>query len=140
MNTKAMVAGIVLLFALSVAVAQPPKGGQRGAGMRGMGGGLEQEWAALCFEINISADQMGKLRPTFQWAWKARNAAIQKAMASKDMASVRATVETTTKTVDERVNLVLTKTQKAQWAKYKANQAAMRDKWRKAAGGGARSK
>lgn len=138
MNTKTMVVGIVVLFALSVAVAQPPKGGQRGGGMRG--GGIDQEWAALCFEINISADQVAKLRPTFQWAWKARNAAIQKAMVSKDMASVRTTMETTTKTINERVNLVLTATQKAQWAKYKANQAAMRDKWRKAAGGAGRSR
>jgi dihydrofolate reductase len=101
-----------------------------------MGGGVEQEWAALCFEINITAEQIAKLRPTFQWAWKARNAAIQKAMSSHDMGSARQTMESVSKTLDERVNIVLSKTQKAQWAKYKANQAAMRDKWRKAAGAG----
>jgi Spy/CpxP family protein refolding chaperone len=139
MKPKLAAVAMIVLISASLAFAQPARNGQpgqRGGGMRGMGGGIDQEWAALCFEINLTADQITKLRPTFQWAWKARNSAIQSAMASHSMDAARKTMESTTKTLDERVNIVLTKTQKAQWAKYKANQAAMRDKWRKSAGGG----
>ncbi|MEI6500062.1 MAG: hypothetical protein WCP21_03435 [Armatimonadota bacterium] len=132
-----LVAAVMLVLAVTVAYAQPGagKGGERrGSGMRGMMG-VEQEWAALCFEINMSAEQVAKLRPTFQWAWKARNSAMQSAMASHSFETAGKTMTSVNNTVDERIKIVLTKTQMSQWTKWKADQAALREKMRGAMGG-----
>ncbi|MEI6502050.1 MAG: hypothetical protein WCP21_13615 [Armatimonadota bacterium] len=134
-----LIAAMMLVLMMTVAYAQPGagKGGggeRRGGGMRGMMG-LDQEWAALCFEINMSPEQVAKLRPTFQWAWKARNSAMQSAMASHSFDTAGKTMASVNKTVDERIKIVLSSTQMAQWNKWKADQAALRQKMRAAAGG-----
>lgn len=135
-----LIAAMMMVLVVTVAYAQPgagKAGGQRrggGGGMRGMMG-VEQEWAALCFEINMSPEQVAKLRPTFQWAWKARNSAMQSAMASHSFDSAGKMMASVNKTVDERVKIVLTSAQLAQLTKWKADQAALRQKMRAQAGG-----
>lgn len=99
------------------------KGGERrGGGMRSMGY-VEQSWAALCFEINISQAQITKLKPSYQWAWKTRNAAMKSAMEKRDFQSLSSTMTSVKSSLDTKIKSVLTKQQLTQWNKWQAEQA-----------------
>lgn len=136
MKLKVLAVAAVALLSASLVLAQPGKGGgPRGGGMRGMMMGIDQQWAALCFQINISPEQVAKLRPTFQWAWQQHQAAMQKAMASHSFEAAAKTITSVQSTVDSRVKMVLSKSQQAQWAKYKSNLEAQRAKMRSQMGG-----
>lgn len=139
MKLKLAALVMVVLISASLVMAQPGKGGgqggQRGGGMRGMMG-AEREWSVLCFEVKITPEQIAKLRPTFQWAWDEQKTAIKSAMASHSFDSAGKVMATVQSTVDSRVKIVLTKTQQAQLAKYKAAQEAARAKMRSQMGGG----
>ena len=120
---------VALMTLVGQASAQQQAGGQQGA-RRGARMGpamyVEQSWAALCFEVNISADQIAKLRPTYQWAWKVRNAVLKTAMEKQDFQSAAPTLEKVKSTIDERVKMVLTSKQLAQWSKWQKAQANRR--------------
>lgn len=143
MKLRTLAVAAVVLLSATMVLAQAGKGGgqggQRGGGMRGMMG-VDQEWAALCFQINISADQIAKLRPTFAWAWKARQSAIKTAMASRNFEAAGKTMAQVQSTVDARVKTVLTSAQRTQLAKWKTDQAAARAKMRGGGQGGGQRK
>lgn len=128
--------GLIVLIAVSVVFGQAPAGGRGGRGgggargMMGAGMSIERWWAALCFEVGISQTQFGKLKPTFQWAYKERNAAIKKAMEKRDFEALGKTMATVNKTVEDRIPIVLTAQQKEAWKKWQANEEAMRQKMR----------
>lgn len=99
------------------------QGERRGAGMRGSMGFIEQSWAALCFEMDLSQTQITKLKPSYQWAWKTRNAALKSAMANRDFAAMGKSMETIKTTLEPRIKTVLTKEQLAKWNKWTAEQS-----------------
>lgn len=139
MKFKMAVLVTVVLISASLAVAQPGKGGgqggMRGGGMRGVMG-ADREWSVLCFEVKITPEQIAKLRPTFQWAWDEQKTAMKSAIASHSFDNAAKTMASVQSTVDSRVKIVLTKSQQAQLAKYKAAQEAARAKMRQQMGGG----
>jgi hypothetical protein len=124
---------VMMLLLLTAANAQP---GGNGGGRRGGMSSVDRDWAVLCFEINISADQIAKLRPTFQWAWKCQGIALKSAMTSHDFESVGKTMASVTSTVRDRIKIVLTAAQYTQWTKYNAEQAKLRAQRRAQMGGG----
>ncbi|MEN6304202.1 MAG: hypothetical protein ABFD96_15830 [Armatimonadia bacterium] len=117
---------VALILTMVSAMAQGgarQKGGERrGGGMRSMGF-VEQSWAALCFEVNISQAQITKLKPSYQWAWKTRNAAMKSAMANRDFESLGKTMTSVRSSLETKIKSVLTKQQLAQWNKWQAEQA-----------------
>lgn len=125
-----LLAVAALALAVSLVWAQGGGQGKGGGERRGMGGrgmsSVEMDWAALCFEINMTSTQIEKLRPTFKWAWQSRNNALKSAMTSHNFDSLGKTMEYVNKTVADRLKIVLTKDQQAQWTKYKAEQAKLR--------------
>lgn len=142
MKTRLTIALLLALAVTASAFAQPAGGkGQGGGGRRGMGGSMmyvEQSWAALCFDINLTADQISKLKPTYAWAYKSRNDAMKAAMANHDFAAAGKTMEYVKKTVDERIPLVLSAAQKTAWKKWQADQEAMRSRMRQGFQAGAK--
>lgn len=121
-----MVGCVALVLTVVPAMAQQRGAGQRaagrGSGMRSMGF-VEQSWAALCFEINISQTQITKLKPSYQWAWKTRNAAMKSAMANRDFEALGKTMTSVKSSLETKIKSVLTQQQLAQWNKWQAEQA-----------------
>jgi len=107
-----------------------------------MGGSMmyvEQSWAALCFEVNLSADQIAKLKPSYAWAYKSRNDAMKAAMANHDFEAAGKTMAYIKSTLDARIPIVLTAAQKTLWKQWVANQEAMRNRMRQGMGGGGKA-
>jgi hypothetical protein len=132
MKTKLALTLISALALAGLALAQPPGGGgpggqggpeqeKRRAAMSAMRY-VDQSWVALCFEIELSNEQIAKLKPTFVWAYKARNAALKDAREKQDMSSAANTLAYVKKTLEERIPIVLTAAQKAAWQKWQTEQ------------------
>ncbi|MEN6641882.1 MAG: hypothetical protein ABFE08_05495 [Armatimonadia bacterium] len=113
---------LTMVPAMAQGGARQKGGERRGGGMRSMGF-VEQSWAALCFEVNISQAQITKLKPSYQWAWKTRNAAMKSAMANRDFESLGKTMTSVRSSLETKIKSVLTKQQLAQWNKWQAEQA-----------------
>ncbi|MEN6545921.1 MAG: hypothetical protein ABFE07_07770 [Armatimonadia bacterium] len=113
---------LTMVPAMAQGGARQKGGERRGGGMRSMGF-VEQSWAALCFEVNISQAQITKLKPSYQWAWKTRNAAMKSAMAKRDFESLGKTMTSVRSSLETKIKSVLTKQQLAQWNKWQAEQA-----------------
>ncbi|MBU0609983.1 MAG: hypothetical protein KKI08_19010 [Armatimonadetes bacterium] len=148
MKTRLTITILAALALTTLAFAQPPggkgQGGQDRSQRRGAMGAamfIEQSWSALCFEINLSATQIAKLKPSYVWAYKARNAALKTAREQHSFDSVANTLNYIKKTLEDRIPIVLTAAQKTAWQKWQAEQEAMRNRTRqggagKAGGGG----
>lgn len=140
--TGVLAVGLVMALVVSVTWAQGAgQGGQRrGGDMRGGMGrmsSIENDWATLCFDIGISADQITKLRPTFKWGWETQQTTVKNMMGKRDQASFQAaakTMQQVNKTIQERIPKVLTKQQLAAWNKLQAEREAQMRKWISAAG------
>lgn len=126
---SAVIVTLALTLAALPALAQGPRagatgarpGGERRGGMMNMMY-LEQSWAALTFEIGISADQISKLRPTYQAAWKSRAAAMKTAMQKRDFQSASSAATKIKASLDGKIKAVLSKSQMAAWTKWQAEQ------------------
>jgi|ADurb_H2B_02_Slu_FD_contig_31_3435119_length_837_multi_5_in_0_out_0_2 hypothetical protein len=118
----------------TMALAQPPGGGQGGAdrgqrrGMMGSAMFVEQSWAALCFEIGLSNDQIAKLKPSYVWAYKTRASAMKTAREKRDFEAMGKTLSYVKSTLEARIPGVLTATQKTAWKKWQTEQEAMRNR------------
>jgi len=95
---------------------------------------LEQSWAALCFEVGLSVTQIGKLRPTYQWGWTTRAAAMKTATAKGDFSTALSTLGYIKQVIDPRLKTVLTPTQLAKYHKWESDLEAQRQRWRSRAG------
>ena len=136
MKTRLSVMLGLAALAATLALAQPPGGGQGGAdrgqrrGMMGSAMFVEQSWAALCFEIGLSNDQIAKLKPSYVWAYKARASAMKTAREKHDFEAMGKTLSQIKSTLEARIPSVLTATQKTAWTKWQAEQEAMRNRMR----------
>lgn len=130
----AAVTTLTLVALASVALTQQQGGGGRDGGQRrGMMGSamfIEQSWSALCFEMDLSQVQFGKLKPTYVWAYKARESALKSARESRNFEAAAKTLATIKTTLEQRIPIVLTDAQKAQWKKWQAEQAARQSRMR----------
>lgn len=130
---------VAVISLASVALAQQQGGGGRDGGQRrGMMGSamfIEQSWSALCFEMDLSQVQFGKLKPTYVWAYKARESALKSARETRSFDAAAKTLATIKSTLEERIPIVLTDAQKVQWKKWQAEQAARQNRMREGAGG-----
>lgn len=138
MKTGFTFALVVAVALAGGALAQPAGGKGPGGGGRGMMGSMmyvEQSWAALCFEVNLSATQIAKLKPSYAWAYKTRNTALKTAREKRDFQSAAKTLDYVKSTLDARIPNVLTAAQKTTWKKWQTEQAAMRNRLRQGAGG-----
>ncbi len=146
MKTRLSITILAALALTTIAFAQPPGGKGQGGQDRGQRRGamgaamfIEQSWAALCFEIGLSNEQIGKLKPSYVWAYKARNAALKTAREQQNFDSVVNTMNYIKKTLEERIPIILTATQKTAWQKWQADQEAMRNRMRQAGPGGGKA-
>jgi len=146
MKTRLTLTILAALALTAVAFAQPPggkgQGGQNGGQRRGMMGSamfVEQSWSALCFEIDLSAVQMAKLKPSYVWAYKARAAAMKTAREQHSFEAAGNTMAYIKKTLEARIPPVLTATQKTAWKKWQTEQEAMHNRARQGGGGGAKA-
>jgi len=142
MRIRLTIAILVAIALTTVACAQAGGKAQGGGQRRGMGGSMmyvEQSWAALCFEVNLSADQIAKLKPSYAWAYKSRNDAMKAAMANHDFEAAGKTMAYIKSTLDARIPIVLTAAQKTLWKQWVANQEAMRNRMRQGMGGGGKA-
>lgn len=94
---------------------------------------VERSWAALCFEINISNEQISKLKPTFVWAYQTRNNALKAAWEKHDFQAAAQTMAYVRKTLEERIPAILTAAQKKAWQKWQKEQEQIMNRMR---GGG----
>ena len=140
------VMGVILVMAL-IAVAAAAFAQQRGPGAGGGPGGgrmqgmmdlryVETAWMAACFELNVSAQQLASLRPTFQAAYKLRRDAMEKARTSRDLSGLEATGKKIKSSIDAKLKQVLTAQQMAQWQKLQKEAEARRQAGRGGPGGG----
>jgi Spy/CpxP family protein refolding chaperone len=143
MKTRLTISILAVLALTAVAFAQPaggkgqggPDRGQR-RGMMGTAMFVEQSWAALCFEIDLSSTQIAKLKPSYVWAYRARAAAMKTAREQQSFEAAGTTMTYIKTTLEARIPNVLTAAQKTAWQKWQANQAAMRNRARQGGGGG----
>ncbi|MCE5237339.1 hypothetical protein LLH23_02480 [bacterium] len=139
MRTRLIVAVLAASALAGVAFAQPPGGKGPGGGGRGMMGSMmyvEQSWTALCFEVNLSAAQIAKLKPSYAWAYKTRNTALKTAREKRDFQSAAKTLDYVKSTLDARIPNVLTAAQKTAWKRWQTEQAAMHSRMRPGGAGG----
>ncbi len=137
MRTRLIVAVLAACALAGAAFAQPPGGKGPGGGGRAMMGSMmyvEQSWAALCFEVSLSATQITKLKPSYAWAYKTRNTALKTAREKRDFQSAAKTLDYVKSTLDARIPNVLTAAQKTAWKKWQTEQAAMHNRMRQGAG------
>lgn len=138
--------GVILALGLIV-VAGAAFAQQRGPGAGGGPGGgrmqgmadlryVETAWMAACFELNVSAQQLASLRPTFQAAYKLRQDAMEKARTSRDVSGLEATGKRIKSSIDAKLKQVLTAQQMTKWQKLQKEAEARRQAGRGAAGGG----
>ena len=143
MKTRLTITILAALALTAVAFAQPPggkgQGGQNGGQRRGMMGAamfVEQSWSVLCFEIDLSAGQIAKLKPSYVWAYKVRNDALKTAREQRSFEAAGNTLKYVKSTLEARIPNVLTDAQKTAWKKWQAEQEAMHNRARQGGGGG----
>jgi len=139
MKTKASFCiGLLYAVCLTIVFAQPtggkgpagPAAGPRRGGMMRDMMFVERSWAALCFEINISNEQISKLKPTFVWAYQTRNNALKAAWEKHDFQAAAQTMAQVRKTLEERIPTVLTAAQKKAWQKWQKEQEQIMNRMR----------
>jgi len=123
-----LVAAALVVGWTSVGAQPAPAPGAR-AGL-GAGGGrnlagramhflyLERAWTVVCFDLQITDEQLLKLRPLFQAAWESRKKAVENTqggdLAGRALALSQAN-DQIRKDIDDGLAQVLTEDQLAQW-------------------------
>jgi len=113
---------ILGLWALGLAAyVQAQPGGGRMGGMSMMRGGVESDWAMICFELEVDGETLAKLRPIFKQAWNDRKAliedmrsgAVDRMMLMEEMVAIQEDLE-------KEYNGILSEEQQKQLAELKA--------------------
>jgi hypothetical protein len=130
-NAAAMaVVAVVLLASAAFVVAQaPPAGGQRpqiDPKVMASFMYLERTWTAVSFQLGCTSQQIASLKPTYQNALVARDAAVKKAMAAQNwQAAGKASVDCMTR-LQAKLKQVLSSSQVAKLQQLLAPPAGMR--------------
>ena len=100
MRKLLLILGLCALGLAAYVQAQPGGGGRRG-GMGMMRGGVESDWAMICFDLEVDGETMVKLRPLFKQAWNdrkelmedMRSGDVDRTMLMEEMAAIQQDLE-----------------------------------------------
>ncbi|MBT4497928.1 MAG: hypothetical protein HOC74_09425 [Gemmatimonadetes bacterium] len=117
-----LILGLCALGLAAYVQAQPGGGGRMG-GMSMMRGGVESDWAMICFDLEVDGETMVKLRPMFKQAWNDRKELIKDVrsgdvdwtMMMEEMAAIQQDLE-------KEYNEILSEGQRKKLAELKAAQ------------------
>lgn len=100
MRKLLLILGLCALGLAAYVQAQPGGGGRMG-GMGMMRGGVESDWAMICFDLEVDGETMVKLRPLFKQAWNdrkelmedMRSGDVDRTMLMEEMAAIQQDLE-----------------------------------------------
>ena len=126
MTNRALVL-VVLCLTLAVSAAlvsaQPPPGGGGPGGNRGQMQArmyFEMTWAAVCFKLQCTPDQVIALQPTYAAALDARDKDVAAARAANDRPGMQKAFETCKATLDAKLKEILSAQQQLDLEKLMA--------------------